>query len=380
MLFVHDHTFVKYNKKYYTTGSLNNKILNRYEEWFKTFKVFAYGRDASIADKSIINEGNLASDAEMLLYPKTKKITRLLRIIQDLRDKIKEEDGVISRMSFLGVIAVHFAKKYNKPYLIEMVADPWDSLWNHSLMGKIIAPIMYFLTKYYVSNAPVVLYVTSEYLQKKYPTNGDHLGISDVEIHTKDYLLEERLSKVKAISKDRLVLSTLANIDVKYKGQEFVIKALPKIIESYPKVTYKIYGAGNGSYLKNLVSKMGLENHVKFLGQISHTEVIKALKETDIYIQPSLQEGLPRSVVEAMSTGALIIGTNTGGIPELIKNNYIVKRKSSDEIVTKIQKLSLNDFFEAAKENHRKSKEFNHDILKVKRNQFYKSFAERYSV
>ena len=63
------------------------------------------------------------------------------------------------------------------------------------------------------------------------------------------------------------------------------------------------------------------------------------LTDSDIYIQPSLQEGLPRAVVEAMSTALPCIGFNTGGIPELLEPEYIVKLKNVDGIVQRIKIL-----------------------------------------
>ena len=61
--------------------------------------------------------------------------------------------------------------------------------------------------------------------------------------------------------------------------------------------------------------------------------MFELLDECDIYLQPSLQEGLPRSVIEAMSRGCACIGAATAGIPELLESEYVVKRKSVQENV-----------------------------------------------
>ncbi|MDT2459461.1 glycosyltransferase [Enterococcus avium] len=380
MLFVHDHVFVKSNGKYYTTGSLNDKVLARYNEWFKDFSLFGYERDAEEKDNPILTEGNLASIPKFHLIPKNRSLVSMKNQLSKLKKIVRESNGVISRLSILGIFAIHFAKKNNKPYIIEVVADPWDSLWNHSLKGKLLAPLMFFLTKYYVKNAPVVLYVTSQYLQKRYPTNGTSVAISDVEIETKKFFLQRRFDKIANLNTSQMVLATLANIDVKYKGQEFVIRAIPELLETYPNLVYRIYGSGEGKRLKELVKKLELEDHVKFMGQISHEKVIDELFKADIYIQPSLQEGLPRAVVESLSTGALVLGAATGGIPELIEEEFVFKRKDVTDIVNHIKNVDIDDFKKAAIQNFNKSNEFNKPILDKKRADFYLKFASKYLV
>ena len=59
--------------------------------------------------------------------------------------------------SNLGNMGVKYAKKYNKKYLVEVVGCPWDSLRNHSIIGKVIAPIEYLKQKVNVKGAENVL-------------------------------------------------------------------------------------------------------------------------------------------------------------------------------------------------------------------------------
>lgn len=107
---------------------------------------------------------------------------------------------------------------------------------------------------------------------------------------------------------------------------------------------------------------------------------MRILDKTDIYIQPSLQEGLPRAVVEAMSRGCPVIGANTGGIPELISKECIVSRKSEQSIVRAIiNMLKDNRLNEEAVRNFEKSKLYNENLLEVKRNDYYSYIIESLS-
>ena len=91
-------------------------------------------------------------------------------------------------------------------------------------------------------------------------------------------------------------------MDVRYKGHEFVIRAIARL-KSLGDLHYRYWliGGGKGDYLRTLCKRLGVEDQVIFLGLKTSKEVMKILKDADIYLQPSLQEGLPRSVVEAMS-------------------------------------------------------------------------------
>ena len=137
---------------------------------------------------------------------------------------------------------------------------------------------------------------------------------------------------------------------------------------------YWIIGGGDKSYLEKFVKKYKLEDNVKFLGPLPHDEIFSRLEKVDIYIQPSKQEGLPRSLLEAMSTGCLSIGANTGGIPELLDKEYIVRRGNVNDIVEKIESITNEQQTEQAKVNFEKSKEYEKIILEEKRNKFYDEF------
>lgn len=176
-----------------------------------------------------------------------------------------------------------------------------------------------------VWNAPYVIYVTTKYLQLKYPNGNNRVGISDVIIGViGSSTLQRRIERIGACKTGkRIIIGTVGSLDVRYKGQEFVIRSIPRMLEAGFQLKYMLGGRGTGRKLKNLVHKLKLESNVIFLGEIPFSKISKFYEEIDIYIQPSLQEGLPRSVVEAMSVGCPCIGSKAGGIGELLDSNMI---------------------------------------------------------
>ena len=191
-------------------------------------------------------------------------------------------------------------------------------------------------------------------------------------------ILDKRLEKIDK-SGSKIIIGTTAAIDVKFKGQQYIIAALGYLkkrgILNYE---YQLVGTGNQAYLKKVAKKFGVESQVKFLGGIPHEKIFDWLDTIDIYVQPSKQEGLPRALVEAMSRGLPAFGASTGGIPELLDSKYIFKNSSAfrktKEIACMIMSFNKKSMKEQAKKNFDISMKFKRDLLDKKRNDFYTNF------
>lgn len=298
---------------------------------------------------------------------------------QILKEAVLKSDYVVARLpSLIGFIGIDLARKLNKPYFVEVVACSWDAYWNHSFKGKLVAPLMYLSTKRRVKNSSYTLYVTNQFLQKRYPTNGISIGISDVSLPNFDEnVLEKRLNKIKENNK-KIILGTTAAVNVRYKGQQYIIEALGKLKEmGINNLEYQLVGGGDDSYLKSIAEKYHVTDQVKFLGTKPHHEVFDWLDSIDIYVQPSRQEGLPRAVIEAMSRGLPCFGAETGGIPELLDTSFIFSntRKNIDEICKIILSYNKRVMIEQAKRNFNEAKKYQENIIEEKRNAFYRKFV-----
>ena len=112
-----------------------------------------------------------------------------------------------------------------------------------------------------------------------------------------------------------------------------------------------------------------------FEGSLPHDAMFNWLDDMDLYIQPSLPEGLPRAVVEAMSRGLPALGARTGGIPELLGDEYIFPRKGVKEIAQMLDHITLEQMAIMAKKNYEHAKYFQKELLEKKRYDFYSAFA-----
>lgn len=302
------------------------------------------------------------------MFEKRSDVKRLLE------NEIKEVDLVFIRGGFIALIGMDIAKKLGKPYLLECGGDTWDAYWYHSLRGKLIAPYMEIKNKIAARNAAMVIYVTQEWLQKKYPTKGIAVAVSDVFIdENKSEILDNRYKRIEKYGSNQIILGTTAAIDVKYKGHKYVIKAI-SMLKNDIDIRYEIAGGGKEDYLRKISERYGVSNKIFFKGQLTHDEVLNWLDTIDIYIQPSLAEGLPRALVEAMSRGCPAIGSNIAGIPELLNKKYLFRKRRTRELAKILKNLSNIDLISAAEENYNQSRNYSTDVLDKKRSLAFKEY------
>jgi glycosyltransferase involved in cell wall biosynthesis len=304
---------------------------------------------------------------------KLVKYTKLNKEI--IRREVEKADVVVAHVpSSEGFYAQKLAHKLNKPCLLVVISCPWDALWNHSWRGKLMAPMSYLSMRRGMKKAHHSIYVTQKFLQHRYPTNGQSIGISDVMIQpTNDETLSSRLEKINNLSFDsEIKLVTTAAVNVRYKAQDDVIKAIA-VLKNENNIHYYLIGSGDQVYLKSVAQKYNVSDRVHFVGSLPHEQVFDFLKGMDIYIQPSKQEGLPRAVVEAMSLALPALGSSIAGIPELLSDEFLFKKGSVTQIADRIRFMLDKDVLKkAATDNFNKSKEYTQEVLDQRRSKFIK--------
>jgi len=103
------------------------------------------------------------------------------------------------------------------------------------------------------------------------------------------------------------------------KGQPVLIEALAQIVLLRPNARLLLAGAGpTRDELEAQVARLGLAPHVTFLGVVSRADLPALLARTDVVVLPSYWEGLPVSLIEALSAGKAIVASRVGGNPELV--------------------------------------------------------------
>ncbi len=392
LLFVHE-TKLKEDDagNYYTGGSYDQSVWDRYLSISNDLTVISR-KEKKIYNHELAQKNFNIFDKEIIKFIEIPDLTSSLGAYLSISNRIKRHDivrkavfssdYVIARISSgAGFLAMKYCKKYNKPYLVEVVGCPWDALWNYNYKGKLLAPLAYMRMRRNVRNAPLAIYVTNEFLQRRYPTKGESVGCSDVALQQfDDSIIEKRIGKIGNMDKgSKLILGTLAAVDVKYKGQQYIIQALGKLKkEGITNFEYHLAGGGNPQYLKTIAKKYNVEDQIIFLGRITHDKVFDWLDSIDLYVQPSRQEGLPRALVEAMSRGLPAFGAKTGGIPELLEKQYIFSntRRNISEICAILQRFTKDTLMQASERNYNESKKYEKDLIGERRQKFMRKLYE----
>lgn len=130
---------------------------------------------------------------------------------------------------------------------------------------------------------------------------------------------------------------------IERKGIKYLILALPEVIKKYQDLNLKLTIIGEGNLkkdLENLVKDKNLSKFVDFKGLIEHSQLPLYYNQADIFVLPSLNEGMSNAVLEAISSGLPIITTDTGGTLELVKDNgFVVPKENSKAIAEAVGKL-----------------------------------------
>jgi len=104
------------------------------------------------------------------------------------------------------------------------------------------------------------------------------------------------------------------------KGTYDILNVIPDILKTVPDAMFYLGGDGDIEQCREITVKNSFADHVKFLGWVRGANKEEYLKRCSIFTLPSYHEGMPMSVLEAMSYGLATVSTNTGGIPQIIDN------------------------------------------------------------
>ncbi len=154
------------------------------------------------------------------------------------------------------------------------------------------------------------------------------------------------------------------------KGVQFLIPAIKLLAESHQNFRLIMCGGGGLFDTLDMTSRdLGLERFIDFRGWVKNEEVNRLLNESDIFVLPSLAEGMPNSLLQAMACGLPVVTTNVSSIPAIVKdqvNGVLVDPGSPEEIcrglIALIDNEALRHKMSAV---NRKQIVENHDISRV---------------
>ncbi len=167
---------------------------------------------------------------------------------------------------------------------------------------------------------------------------------------------------------DEQVVGTLGRLAWK-KGQEYFLEAAAIVLRTEPRVTFALVGDGPlRSQLEEKTRELGIASQVKFLGQRLNSQAMISL--FDIFVLPSVIEGMPNALLEAMALGKPVVVTEAGGNAEVVQHEgtgLVVPIRNAEAMAQAVirllrDKASAQRFADAARQSVRQHFSFRHTL------------------
>jgi len=158
----------------------------------------------------------------------------------------------------------------------------------------------------------------------------------------------EKIKQRHGLTSNQKVIGVIGRLNLE-KGQMIFLRAMEKAVRSFPNVRALIIGDGQDqAVLEGFCRDRGLSDHVVFVGY--QKNIANYYQVLDLLVLPSLSEGLPNTVLEAMSFGVPVLATAVGGVPEIIQNGngMMVPPNDPDALAARMIELLGDDVLRQA--------------------------------
>lgn len=212
--------------------------------------------------------------------------------------------------------------------------------------GKLFTPVFRYIFRRVAAITTVSKILREKVLALGIAPEKVHLIPNGVDCFTFRPLPRNEVRRKLQLPSERIIVLWIGRF-VAIKGVEFLIQAIPEVMSSKPNVLFVLVGTGElENALKAHVHQMGLSDAVMFAGKIVQDQIPLWLNAADILVLPSLNEGRPNVILEAMACEIPVVATAVGGIPEIVhdhQNGFLVAPKDSVALAERLITLSQNN-------------------------------------
>lgn len=383
LVFVTEARFFKNAKgEIYGDAAFEKNLWQRYLNIFGQIYIVArVQQDFENIEKKFISSGEKIHFIELPYYVgPLQYVLQSAKIHATIKSLVKTHFGAAFICRIPGNISdvvIKELKKNKKGYAVEVVGDPddvfSDESFNHPLKKYFHQKSVRNL-KRNIAGASALLYVTKYTLQNKYPAPKNSFCTYASNVMLSDHLEDKKPLVLKQVKTYRILC--VGSLEQMYKAPDIVMEAVKIYNENYTEMPIELTWLGDGIFLESLktqCNEMNLRNFY-FRGQVSAKEVVEEMNECDLFLLASRTEGLPRVIIEAMAQGLPVIGTNVGGIPELIEKSCLVEKNNAEALASKIYEILSHplDYVQMSRRNLLEAEEYSASILKARREEFYR--------
>jgi N-acetyl-alpha-D-glucosaminyl L-malate synthase BshA len=163
------------------------------------------------------------------------------------------------------------------------------------------------------------------------------------------------------------------------KGVKYLIEAMNSIRQKNITTRLMLVGSeGDKEKLDGLVNDSDSKKYVILVGKVPHEKVAEYMVASDVFVLPSLSEGFPNVILEAMASGLPIVATRVGGLPHIVKhaeNGFLVEPKNPEEIAEKVLLILESEALRKKMSDNNKetAKEYSWERVVAKLEEVYRS-------
>ena len=240
-----------------------------------------------------------------------------------------------------GFVGAVFHRIWNIPHVATIHGSDLNFITRH----KTLAPVCRFIIRY--SN---IITVNSTYMKQQLelfaPESSKKIRVIPMGINPGKFSQGTFSELKKKYQAQHIILSVGRLID--WKGTIYLIDAMPDVLHQFPDTVLLIIGEGpEKEKLVNRTHELGLENRIHFPGVVDTADLSSYYHAADIFVLPSISksgytEAFGVVLLEAMASGCPVIGSNVGGIPDIItdgETGFLEPERRPDLLAQKIVRL-----------------------------------------
>ncbi len=305
-----------------------------------TSSIDGSAHDECIGGRVFVHSVPIGKNAENLHFQSQKDLLMYAWRGYAKADALLLEGGYEAIHAFFtvpcGYMALRLGKKHGVPYIVSLRgADVPGFSERFALLYSFLKPL---IRQVWRESARVIavslgMQRLAEETAPTQPMNVIPNGIS-----VEDFVPSSGSTdgKIRVISTSRLTPR---------KGLRFLIQALAEMKTRQGVTDIEVLLIGDGherESLEDMAREMGVSNQVRFIGRVDHAELKSWYAQADIFILPSMNEGMSNAMLEALASGLPLLVTRTGGADEVLEegiNGFALEMRSAEDIAEKLLRL-----------------------------------------
>jgi glycosyltransferase involved in cell wall biosynthesis len=370
-------------------GSLPHRFWSRYLDVYDEVQLMVRAQPvASVPEGWVVSSGPGVTPVPLPYYEGPWQYVKTRRsIAQAARQAVARAEAVHLRLPCsIGTLAWD-ALQRGRPYGVEVVSDPYE-IFSPKAVRHPLRPFFRWYFPWHlrrqVARATGVAYVTQFSLQERYPAADGAFTtyFSSIELGDESFVSEPRPAQNGDHPFTVVFVGSLAQL---YKAPDVLIDAVDQCVRQG--LDLRLVMVGEGRYrpqLEEQAARLGLNERVTFTGEVPGGAAVREqLDRADLFVLPSQTEGLPRAMIEAMARALPCIGTQVGGIPELLAPEDMVPPGDAAALANAIANVAQNPARRVAMSarNLAKARDYHDTVLRQRRKAFYthvKDHTERW--